>query len=88
MADTNINESSSRKTKSLLDDMHTELDGLRVIHDIMIDELCKYVGSDADSAMRVNERLFVLLDGLKHKLNDVGAIREKALEISRAKQAS
>ena len=88
MADTNINESSRRETQSLLGDMGTAFDSLRVIHDLMIDQLCDHILSDVDSSRRVNERLFVLLEGLKHKFADVETLREKVVVLSRVSQAA
>ena len=88
MADTNINESSRRETQSLLGDMSTAFDSLRVIHDLMVDQLCDHITSDVDSSMRLNERIYVLLEGLKHKLDDVETLREKVLDLSLAEQAS
>ena len=80
MTDMNLNNSQRLEAHGLMGDMETALDAMRVIHDIMIDQVCGHTPSDAADSMRHNERMCVLLGSLKNKLGEAEKIRDKVAE--------
>lgn len=71
----NIDQAGQLKIHNLLGDLETAFDNLRIVHDIMIDQLCEHTPADADSSMKLNERFCVLLDGVENKITQMVDMR-------------
>ena len=67
---------------SLVGDLSTICDHLRILQEVLMDQLCEHSPGDAKSSMKFNERMYVLLDGIPQKLKQMESLHRQIIDIN------